>query len=325
MKLLVVYMKSRYEIYRGFLKNDAENPALQKFLDKTPDGKHLLRLNDAHTKNLKKVLEYLKKAGIEYGAVYRAELSEELVNSYDCIMAIGGDGTFLEAAGYIRHGIPIIGINTAVYFDIESGKRRGSEGYYCAMDAFDLDEKFPLFLEGKLPVVQLNRLAVEHNGDKIKHLVMNEVSIGPGNTHKALQYKIKTNGFEEYQFSSGLLIATSQESWAMAYPGSTVLALDKKVFQAVTRANYNSRYDLDIGLHKADGIVIHDDNYIEVESKDRTATIAIDGEHKQFPFIFGDTIKVCISDYPLTVIGFGDEKRLKYYNKYRTSIVKQIE
>lgn len=323
-KLLVVYMKSRYEIYLTHLKEDPENPALKKFLEETPDGHHLLKLDEEHNRNLEKTLNALEKSGIKYDAHYRADLCEELIKHYDQVMTIGGDGTFLEAAGHIKDKTPIIAVNTAVYFDEALGKRRGSEGFYAAINPFNFDKIFPLFIAGELKATALNRLLLEYESQKVEHLVMNEVSVGPEDPHSTVRYTIRAKDFEEDQFSSGLIIATPQEAWAMSYPGGTVLPIEEKSFQAVTRANYNSRYDMELGIYKTDGIIIRHPNSIEVESKSRTATVAVDGKHKQFPFTFGTKIKVSMSDFPLNVIGFDNEQRLMYCSNLRKPIVRKI-
>ena len=153
---------------------------------------------------------------------------------------------------------------------------------------------------------------------------MNEVSVGPEDPHSTMRYTIRTKDFEEDQFSSGLIIATPQESWAMSYPGGTILPIEEKAFQAVTRANYNSRYDMDCGIYKTDGLIIKHPNSLKVESKSRTATIAVDGKHKQFPFTFGTKICISVSEYPLKVIGFDNEKRLQYCSNTRKPIIRRI-
>lgn len=323
-RLLVVYMKSRYEIYHSYLAKDPNNPALKKFLEETSDGAHLLKLDEVHNRNLEKILQALEKSGIKYDAHYRADLCEELITHYDQVMTVGGDGTFLEAAGYIKNNTPIIAVNTAVYFDELLGKRRGSEGFYAAIDAFNFEKTFPLFIAGELRATSLNRLLLEYECKQTEHLVMDEVSVGPEDPHSTVRYTIRAKNFEEDQFSSGLIIATPQDSWAMSYPGGTILPIEEKSFQAVTRANYNSRYDMELGIYKTDGIVIKHPNSIEVESKSRTATIAVDGKHKQFPFTFGTKICVSISEHPLNVIGFDNERRLQYCGNTRKPIIRKI-
>ncbi len=322
--LLVVYMKSRYEIYQDYLVVD-KNQKLQKFLKQSAEGEHLQQLHNAHNELLKKIIHLLGQKNISYNLCYRADLRQDLFSFYDCVMAVGGDGTFLETASYIKNETPIIGVNSAIYYDEKLGKRRGSEGAYTAMDPFDFEEKFNLFLEGKLQTTCLDRLVVEYNAQRLDHLVLNEVSVGPSNPHRAMNYIIRTPDFEEEQTSSGLIIATAQTPWPLAYPGGSVLQFDKKMFQAVTRANYNSRHNLDKGEQKRDGIIIKHPNWIEVESKDRTATIALDGEHRQFPFSFGDKIKVYLSSTPLNVLGFNTERQSKYYNVKRQPMIRIIE
>lgn len=323
-RLLVVYMKSRYEIYHEHLQKDPDNPALKKFLKETPDGEHLLRLDAEHNRNLEKTLNALEKAGIKYDAHYRADLCEELIKCYDQVMTVGGDGTFLEAADYIRDKTPIIAINTAVYCDEALGRKRGSEGFYAAIDPFNFEKAFPAFLAGEIKATALNRLLIEYESQKLDHLIMNEVSVGPEDPHSTMRYTIRTKDFEEGQLSSGLIIATPQQSWALSYPGGTVLPVNEKVFQAVTRANYNSRYDTDLGVYKTDGLVIKHPNRIEVESKSRTATVSVDGKHKQVPFTFGTKIRVSISDFPLNVLGFDNDRRLQYCSNLRKPIIKKI-
>ncbi len=316
MPLLVVYMKSRYDIY---IREGMET------LDKNPEKNHLKNVHEAHTKTLEKIIELLNRNRIAYDLFYRSELAKTPLSMYNCVITVGGDGTLLETADYLKNGTPIVMVNSGVYYDEEQKMRRGSEGAFAAMDAFDIEEKFPLFLEGKLPATMLNRLAVEYNGRVLDHLVLNEVSVGPNNPHKSMQYIIRTKGFEEKQTSSGLIISLPGNPLPLQFPGGSVLHPEEKVFQAVTKANYNSRYHLENGIQKTDGIILKHPNWIEVESMDRTATIALDGEHKQYPFSFGTKIRVYLSDCPLKIIGFNGGQRDGYYNTKRNPVIKIVE
>lgn len=320
-RLLVVYMKSRYDIYKAHLAVSCEKTDV---LDKNPEKEHLKKVHDAHAKTLEKIIDLLNKNQVAYDLCYRAELAKNPPTAYDCVVTVGGDGTLLEAADYLKNSTPVMMVNSGVYYDEEQKTKRGSEGSFAAMDALDIDEKFPLFLEQKLPMATLNRLAIEYNG-KVLHLILNEVSIGPSNPHKTTQYIIRTNGFEEKQRSSGLIIAVAGNPWPLQFPGGTVLDPEENAFQAVTRANYNSRYHLEKGFQKTDGLIIKHPNRIEVESMDRTATIALDGEHKQYPFSFGTKIRVYLSESPLKIIGFNSSQRDKYYNTKRKPVIRTIE
>ena len=117
-KVLIIYKKSTLQIQgierkeRRFLKLLQENSEV------------VTRVQLAHTEHYE-TLDFIKvelgKRGIAFEAYARAEVDHNYSKDFDLVIAVGGDGTFLDAS-HLIDDVPLLGVNSAV---------SSSFGHFC--------------------------------------------------------------------------------------------------------------------------------------------------------------------------------------------------
>ena len=103
-RILVIYKKSVYELYAL----ESEDPSFLAYLEQEKEASE--RIINAHHDNLdaiESVCSALEEAGVEYECDHRAR--KRSLSGFDAVVAIGGDGTLLDASHAIRD-VPIIGV-----------------------------------------------------------------------------------------------------------------------------------------------------------------------------------------------------------------------
>ena len=203
--------------------------------------------------------------------------------SYDLVVTVGGDGTFLEASHYV-HGIPMLGVNS----DPSPG---GSIGYFSAANA----HTFPTFLRqlDLMPRTVLNRMQVFRNGEPLLEPVLNDILLA--HTDPAATSRYRVNGEPRKRVSSGMIVCTAAGStgW-MRNAGGIVMPLDSSDLQYCDRESATSR-----------SVIAPE---VEIYSLTRDGELSLDGQHIKYPFTLYDTIR-CVAGEPLTVIGDLNQKR----------------
>lgn len=288
MKLLVVHKKSGRSIgapgWNTLLSPPKNQPEWIR-----RDQLRARQAHAAHAKTLKDVQQVLKSLRIPYEMAYRSSRLDE--TPFDGVISVGGDGTFLEAARGVRSHQWILGVN--------SDPAR-SVGSFCAATRATFKKIFVRFLDGQGRVVRLERLLLEFNGTPLGLQVLNDVLI----THKTpaamSRYWLEVGRVKEEQRSSGLWIATAAGSTgAIRSAGGRVLARTSPFVQYRPRELYHG--------HRSDerlrgGAVLLKEQPIHVGSLMAEGLICIDGEHRTFPFGYGDALSVKRSPYPLQAV-----------------------
>ena len=254
MNALVVYKKSTLEFYANSPdKKTADYATLGEEADR-------LKASDEEQKRtLEAVVESLEWAGIEHNEIYRAQLDEGIEKS-DLVIVVGGDGTLLETAHYVKK-TPILGVNS---------DSANSTGFYSIGNRENI-EKIIETLDN-IPRTVLARLELTLNGEKVKELALNDVLIAHQNPAAMTRYKILEEGsFEEYH-SSGLLICTASGSTGFMYnEDGIVMPLSSTQMQIKHRSIRGST------PYFADAL--------EIASKTREGLIYIDGAHLHYQFL----------------------------------------
>ncbi|KAK9751239.1 ATP-NAD kinase N-terminal domain [Popillia japonica] len=130
-----VYEKYNYLTKSSGILNDNSNLGEKEFADKVRsqlvDYDNILEAYRQHKHYENKVLQSLKKMGLEVRVVNRLTYNDECVKWADIVIPTGGDGTFLLAASRIRDNVtPIMGFN--------SDPNR-SEGHLCLPKHFSYE------------------------------------------------------------------------------------------------------------------------------------------------------------------------------------------
>lgn len=127
---------------------------------------------------------------------------KELDKSFDMLISVGGDGTFLRAATLVRNsGIPILGINA------------GRLGFLATVQQENLERFLQLVLDKKYTISKRTLLSLQCNPkvDNITDLnfAMNEVTVSRKDTTSMITIETYLN--EEYltsYWADGLIIST---------------------------------------------------------------------------------------------------------------------
>jgi NAD+ kinase len=166
------------------------------------------------------------------------ETHSDLDNSFDLMISIGGDGTILRAATFVRgSGIPILGINA------------GRLGFLAKVQKDNIEEFLQLVLDQKYTISErtLLQLECEPNNPSIGTLnfALNEVSVSRKDTTSMITIDTYLNG--EYltsYWADGLIIATPTGSTGYSLScGGPVLTPDVQswVVTPIAPHNLNAR------------------------------------------------------------------------------------
>ena len=279
-KVLVVFKKSMYEIYFG--DNQTESHMKQISFDHnfSPiDVDRLKASNLSHSKTLKNVFDYLDEVGIKYDKVYRA--SDVDYSGYETIIAVGGDGTFLEAS----HNI-----TTQTILGINSDSSR-SVGHFCCCDQYNFSTYIDALVSGKFQTTSIPRMSLDTGGE-VRH-VLNDVLIAHETPAAMSKYLISVGEVQdEFQRGSGLWVSTAVGSTcAISSAGGVIMP------PTLEKLQYRIREPFD-GITLKHGIV----DKLKVTSKMREGMIYVDGAHHKIKFGFNKKITMSVSKFPLNII-----------------------
>lgn len=163
---------------------------------------------------------------------------EDLDSSFDILISIGGDGTILRAATYVRDsGIPILGINA------------GRLGFLAKVQKENIDTFLQIVLEKKYTLSERTLLSLETSLDnsvfKEINFAMNEVTVSRKDTTSMVTIETHLNGeFLNSYWADGLIIATPTGSTGYSLScGGPVLTPDVKslVITPIAPHNLNAR------------------------------------------------------------------------------------
>ena len=127
----------------------------------------------------------------------------ELDASFDLFVSIGGDGTILRAATFVKDlAIPIVGINT------------GRLGFLATVQIENLEKAFDDILNGHYKISERSLLEFETNPSHPNafedfNFALNDIAISRNNTTSMITVETKLNG--EYltsYWADGLIIST---------------------------------------------------------------------------------------------------------------------
>ena len=106
MTVALIYKKSAWELF-----SDSNDTNVSSFILEEESHRDLLQESDLVQKNtITRVENTLLANEIAYKKIYRSSLDEHNLTTFDLIITVGGDGTFLEASHHIKDDTPIIGV-----------------------------------------------------------------------------------------------------------------------------------------------------------------------------------------------------------------------
>ena len=204
----------------------------------------------------------------------------------DMVTSIGGDGTFLKAAGRVgRKNIPILGINT------------GRLGFLADVSPEEMEETFNEIHKGQYNVEERSVLQLSSNKKKMEILpyALNDIAILKRDSSSMITIHTSINDayLATYQ-ADGLIIATPTGSTAYSLSVGGPIIVPHSNTIAITPV---APHSLNIRP-----IVIRDDWKItlDVESRSHNFLVSIDGSSESFTE--NDRITINRADYTIKVV-----------------------
>ncbi|MDE7412592.1 MAG: NAD(+)/NADH kinase [Muribaculaceae bacterium] len=171
-------------------------PALRRFFD-------LLAERDFMVYIEREFYDYLSSEGVWVDDVF---IVEEFPCGVECVVSIGGDGTFLQAAQWVgKREAPILGVNT------------GHLGFLASYSLEDAEELLGVLADDRFRLER--RAVIEVSCDAMPPLfwpyALNEVAVLKGDTASMVTVHAEIDGYflADYM-SDGLLISTPTGSTA---------------------------------------------------------------------------------------------------------------
>ncbi len=283
-KVVLFHKKSAYSIH--YFKN---GKARKKNKPCLPNNE-LSRLqvtHDEHYGALAKVEKILKKRKISYQKICRGKKIPYPEDAF--IIAVGGDGTFLEAARCVKNQV-ILGVNSSPDWSV---------GRFCGATADSFNKKLDQINENEVKPIRIERLKIELNDTVLDIQAVNDILICHTNPAAMSRYYLTVNRVKEEQSSSGIWISTASGSTgAINSAGGKILPRESKAIQYKTRELYPKRNI----KYRLTGAVLRKNRKVDVSSLMHEGMMFIDGAHVQFPFSYCDKVHICSSSQPLRVI-----------------------
>ncbi len=202
-------------------------------------------INKEQKLTLERVEGILRKYNISYKLANRDKLSKVQFKNKNLVIAVGGDGTFLRAAHFIKSQL-LIGVNSDT---------KSKEGFFMKSNKNNFEAKLKKVVNKNAKIRKLLRLEACINNKKVEALALNEFFIGARKSYHAAKYVVQIGNKRERQKSSGILVTTPSGSYAWAKSCcNKVLSLNSKNYQFVVREPYEGKifrnYRLKYGILK---------------------------------------------------------------------------
>jgi NAD+ kinase len=218
----------------------------------------------------------------------------ELVEVPDCLLSIGGDGTFLEASRFaVELDIPILGVNF------------GRLGFLAQVSAEEMEPALEQLFLKNCTVEKRTLISVyDGAGTLIDPCALNEVTVQRNNPTMIRTVLHVDGELLSACWSDGILISTPTGSTAYSLSlGGPVVTPDNRSFIVSPIAPHN------LNLRP---IVISDESEIVVETETRKGTATLSIDNRMMELASGSRFTVKKSQNMLNFL------KLKNYNFFKT-------
>jgi len=239
------------------------------------------------------VKKVLKNQKIDYKATKRDFLEKNLFKNKDLVITVGGDGTFLRVAHYIRDNTPMLGINCDVRFN---------EGFFMRANRENFEDKFKRLLKDNYYVQRLARLEAVLNNKKIPELALNEFFIGNQKPYHISVYRIYIGDIEETQKSSGVIVATAAGShgWIKSAAGF-YLPIESDKYQYLVREPFQGRLTAKYTLIKG---LLANNQQITLTSEMKNGIVIVDSNSKEYSFTTKSVLTIRTTKRHIHLVNF---------------------
>ncbi len=229
-----------------------------------------------------------------YVQVLREDLSRFLFSDNDIVVPVGQDGLVANLAKYLD-GQPVIGITP---------DPASSEGVLTRHKA----DALPTLLKGAAHAdvnIQTRTMVEANAGEGLSLLALNELFIGH-RSHQSARYVVQADGSEEFQSSSGMIVATGTglTGWAKSIMTATHRNFD--IAPEDNRAAFFAREpwpSRTSGCDIAAGEIVNDAKLTVLSRINEGGVIFADGIEQDFlPFDWGVEAQIRLADKRLTLV-----------------------
>lgn len=239
------------------------------------------KAHDEHCHSLEVLRDTLRTHDLKFTEVKAGDPKPNEV--FDCVIALGGDGTLITSSYYINDSTPLIGIRSS----------SASVGFLCAGDHEHIPSIIEAYQSNQLRYTERQRLQahVHRHGGAVESssiYALNDFLFAAESPAATTRYKICFRDRIETHKSSGIWISTATGSTAaIGAAGGTFMAPADKHFQFLVRELYQKSEE---GLLLTQGFSdpIHDTFWIESQSP--ASILALDGEKLIMRVGFGERI-----------------------------------
>ena len=253
------------------------------------------------------VISSLRKASIEFEINYlsyeilkknKSIIIEEKIKTYtkidetfDFVLAIGGDGTILESAKLIgKMSTPIIGLN------------KGRLGFLANSNTDDINQ---ILSNVKLSKFQISeRTIIKGIVNGIEYNALNEISVSRKNTTSLITIETKLNQqFLNTYWADGLIVSTPTGStgYSLSCGGPIIMPESKNlVLTPIAPHNLNAR-----------PLVIPDDKEISISIKSREDQYFISIDSDIISASVNSEIVISKANQKLNMVEFDDNSFIK--------------
>lgn len=226
---------------------------------------------------------------------------EELNDGFNLFISIGGDGTMLRAATFVRNkNIPIVGINA------------GRLGFLATVQQENIENLLPLIFENKYKISPRSLLTLHYPGgtDQLEDLdfALNEITVSRRDTTSMITVEVKLNGDHLTSYwADGLILSTPTGStgYSLSCGGPLLMPeVNSLVITPIAPHNLNAR-----------PLVIPDDTEVElrVSSREEQHLVSLDSRIIRLDVETVLTVKK--ANFKINLVEFAEEKFLDTLRK----------
>ena len=226
---------------------------------------------------------------------------KELDSSFDVFLSIGGDGTILRSATFVRDsGIPILGINA------------GRLGFLATVPKDNIQEFLQLVIDKNYIISARTLLSLETSTKNAAleeiNFALNEITVSRKDTTAMITVETSLNGeYLNSYWADGLIIATPTGSTGYSLScGGPVLTPDVKSLVITPIAPHNLT---------ARPLVITDETEIELKVSGREDQYLISLDSRITSVDNNTVLKIKKTDFKINMIEIHDETFLKTLRK----------
>ncbi|RZA18555.1 MAG: hypothetical protein EOP10_20935, partial [Proteobacteria bacterium] len=249
--------------------------------------RHFLeKAHDEHCHSLEVLRETLRLHDIGFQEV---KAGDEKPNSdFDCVIALGGDGTLITSSYYITDQTPLIGIRSS----------SASVGFLCAGDHKHIPSIIDAYQSNQLRYTERHRLQAHvHKRDGSQESssisALNDILYAAVSPAATTRYKICFLDRIETHKSSGIWISTATGSTAaIGAAGGTFMGPADRHLQFLVRELYQKSEE---GLLLTQGFSDPSSDSFWIESQSPEAILALDGEKLIMKVGFGERISFTLA------------------------------